>query len=222
MQQQYCQPITVRLIEPHPLARNYLLSLLGKCPDLEVLPDCDPSAMGREDAGPAVVFVIDAGTLESRLSDILRTIHRDWLSASAIILNKQISIQKVLDILFLGAVGFVEYSCVNRDLPEAVRSVAGGNAWIESKILRRFRDETSALRLAQRRTAATFTEREAIIIGLIERGLSNKEISSILGISESTVKFHLANVFNKAGVHNRMMVVNWVKANKVLTSSQSE
>lgn len=36
MQQQYCQPITVRLIEPHPLARNYLLSLLGKCPEIEV------------------------------------------------------------------------------------------------------------------------------------------------------------------------------------------
>lgn len=152
----------------------------------------------------------------------MRMIHRDWPTASAIILNKQISIQKVLDILFLGAAGFVEYSCVNRDLAEAVRRVAGGKAWIESKILKRFRDETSALQLTQRRIEAAFTEREAIIIGLIQRGLSNKEISSILRISESTVKFHLANVFNKAGVRNRMMVVNWVKANKVLTPSHSE
>jgi len=43
-------------------------------------------------------------------------------------------------------------------------------------------------------------------VELLRLRLCNKEISARLGISEATVKFHLKNIFNKLGVHDRHLV----------------
>jgi LuxR family maltose regulon positive regulatory protein len=42
--------------------------------------------------------------------------------------------------------------------------------------------------------------------------MSNKEIASILKISEGTVKFHLSNLFTKLGVHDRQSAVELIAA----------
>jgi DNA-binding NarL/FixJ family response regulator len=47
------------------------------------------------------------------------------------------------------------------------------------------------------------TEREHEIIGLVGQGLSNKEIAYQLSISDSTVRHHMTNIFDKVGVSNR-------------------
>ncbi len=49
----------------------------------------------------------------------------------------------------------------------------------------------------------TLTEREREIIRLVGQGLSNKEIADTLSISDSTVRYHMTNIFDKVGVPNR-------------------
>ncbi len=51
------------------------------------------------------------------------------------------------------------------------------------------------------------SETEIKIIKLLEKGLSNKAISSEFKISENTVKFHLKNIYKKLGVHNRLEAI---------------
>ena len=48
-----------------------------------------------------------------------------------------------------------------------------------------------------------FTPREADVVAMVSAGLSNKELGNKLGISERTVKFHVANIFAKLGAHDR-------------------
>ena len=51
------------------------------------------------------------------------------------------------------------------------------------------------------------TRRELSVLRLVAHGLGNKEIASELGISTHTVKYHLASVLAKLGVHTRTEAV---------------
>jgi DNA-binding CsgD family transcriptional regulator len=55
----------------------------------------------------------------------------------------------------------------------------------------------------QSHTGQAITQRESQILELVKRRLSNKEIGAVLNIQESTVKFHLSNVFSKLRVSRR-------------------
>ncbi len=51
------------------------------------------------------------------------------------------------------------------------------------------------------------TEREAEVLGLLSKGLANKQIAATLGISEHTVKFHVSSIYAKLNVTNRTEAV---------------
>jgi len=51
------------------------------------------------------------------------------------------------------------------------------------------------------------TEREIQVLGLLAEGLSNKGIGARLGISDQTVKFHVASISGKLGTHTRTETV---------------
>jgi DNA-binding CsgD family transcriptional regulator len=53
----------------------------------------------------------------------------------------------------------------------------------------------------------TLTRRELSVLRLVAHGLGNKEIASELGISTHTVKYHLASLLAKLGVHSRTEAV---------------
>ena len=51
------------------------------------------------------------------------------------------------------------------------------------------------------------TERELEVLGLLSRGLANKQIAAALGISEHTVKFHVSSIYTKLNVTSRTEAV---------------
>ena len=52
-------------------------------------------------------------------------------------------------------------------------------------------------------TPRALTPKELDVLSRVARGLSNKEISKELWLSEQTIKFHLTNIYRKLGVSNR-------------------
>jgi DNA-binding NarL/FixJ family response regulator len=72
--------------------------------------------------------------------------------------------------------------------------------------------DESAVRAGERLDGAedrdgALTRREVSVLRLVTQGLSNKEIASELGISTHTVKYHLASLLAKLGVHSRTEAV---------------
>jgi DNA-binding NarL/FixJ family response regulator len=53
--------------------------------------------------------------------------------------------------------------------------------------------------------------RETEVLGLVARGLANKQIARQLGITERTVKVHLGNVFRRIGVTDRTSAALWAR-----------
>ncbi len=56
--------------------------------------------------------------------------------------------------------------------------------------------------------SATISQREQDVLRLLREGFSNRQMASKLSVSESTIKTHLRNIFEKLGVNNRLQAVS--------------
>jgi DNA-binding NarL/FixJ family response regulator len=119
------------------------------------------------------------------------------LSAS----NEPTTIQSALS---RGANGFILKSVNPVDLPSALRQIHEGTVFHAGMV--------GAAPAASAADAAGLTEREVTLVRALARGLSNKEISKELWITEQTVKFHLSNIYRKLEVANRTGAVRWAHA----------
>jgi DNA-binding NarL/FixJ family response regulator len=109
-----------------------------------------------------------------------------------------------------GASGFLLKDVRPRDLIDAIRLVADGNALLGPTVTRRLLDRFSEPRPqpALHETAfATMTARELEILRLLAAGLSNAEIATELFLGEATVKTHVSSILRKLGVRDRVQAV---------------
>lgn len=116
--------------------------------------------------------------------------------------------QLVYDSLVAGASGFLLKDASGDQLIAGVRAVARGEELLAPSITRRLIAEfTRPGRGGPPAGYARLTEREAEVLGLVARGLSNAEIAARLFVSIQTVKTHVARTLQKLGLRDRVQAV---------------
>ena len=109
-----------------------------------------------------------------------------------------------------GASGFLLKDAPAEDIIRAVRTVAGGGAWLDptvtERVLATYRSNHS-LPVASAHAVADLTEREVDVLRLIGRGASNAEIAEGLHIGEGTVKTHVGHIFDKLELRDRAAAI---------------
>lgn len=192
----------VCIIEDNEIAAQYLLQLLARDPAIRpVLPHDLRKPGGPELVEP--IFVLDNWALTPPLSECLRKIRLRYPKALSLVLDKKGSDEDVVRMVGLGIHGFLAHGEVTRDLMSAVHAVSMGRLWLPPRVLPMYVRLTTRASRNDTLSSETTTAREAEIVELVKRRLSNKEIASILRIRESTVKFHLSNIFAKLQLTNR-------------------
>jgi DNA-binding NarL/FixJ family response regulator len=109
-----------------------------------------------------------------------------------------------------GASGFLLKSVEPADLAHAVRVVAAGEALLAPTITRRLLERFLHLPppgSAPPQGLGDLTARELEVLTLIARGQSNAEIAAALFLSETTIKTHVAHLFQKLGLRDRVQAV---------------
>jgi DNA-binding NarL/FixJ family response regulator len=109
-----------------------------------------------------------------------------------------------------GASGFLLKDATPEELLGAIRVVADGGALITPQVTRRLIAEFAArpgTGRPNRRIADLLTEREAEVLGLVGRGLSNAEIADRLVLSPLTAKTHVSRILTKLGLRDRAQLV---------------
>lgn len=163
---------------------------------------------GEASSGDQVVAMVDEHEPDLVLLD-LRMPGADGLSCVAQIKARHPHIRVIMlsasedpdDIaaaLAAGASAYVGKRIAPADLGSAVRQVVEGTV-----------PHRAPAAEALGAGAIALTERERTILEALARGLSTKAISRELWISETTVKFHLTNVYRKLGVHNRASAMRY-------------
>jgi len=115
----------------------------------------------------------------------------------------------VFDALAAGASGFLLKDVPPEDLVKAIRVTGAGDALLAPSITRRLIEEFSRQRPVAPAThrLAALTEREADVLRLMARGMSNAEIAGRLFLGESTVKTHVGHILDKLELRDRVQAV---------------
>lgn len=120
----------------------------------------------------------------------------------------------VYEALSAGASGFLLKDVTPAHLAAAVRLVSTGDALLAPSITRRLVEKFATgghgppnHAPAIHRDLSELTPREAEVLTLMGRGLSNSELAQTLTLSEATVKSHVARIFAKLGLRDRAQAV---------------
>jgi DNA-binding NarL/FixJ family response regulator len=116
----------------------------------------------------------------------------------------------VYDALRSGASGFLLKDAPADELVHAVRVVAAGDALVSPSVMRRliadFVAQPQRVR-AEPVALDVLTPREREVLGLVARGLSNAEISTMLVVAPQTTKTHVGRILRKLNLRDRAQAV---------------
>lgn len=117
-------------------------------------------------------------------------------------------IANLFDALKKGAQGYLLKNLQPEAWHEYLKAIAVDEAPMTRELAYRILKELSPIG-ADDTQASPLTSREREILGLVAKGLSNKDISSKLDISEHTVKNHLKNILQKLHLENRVQLARY-------------
>ena len=197
-------PLTVYIYSRHFLARTAIERALGADSTLKEAIRPEPqAAQCAETADKPQVPIVDICSVENWPELVSKWITLGSLPL-ALLPPDRCGYAEQFKVLCMGVRGIVTLSTnLEQELPKAVYSVASGRLWIRREILSEYVRQNTLLSTQLPVQARRFTAREDQVVKFITRGFSNRQIASLLGTSERTVKFHVSNIFQKAGVHNR-------------------
>jgi DNA-binding NarL/FixJ family response regulator len=118
--------------------------------------------------------------------------------------------QYVYEALRAGAGGFLLKDAPPEELAAAIRAVAAGDSLLAPSVTRRLIERFVALPAPPTADPAVLSDlsaREAEVLRLVARGLSNQQIADELVVSPATVKSHVARLLMKLGLHDRTQAV---------------
>jgi DNA-binding NarL/FixJ family response regulator len=194
---------TVRIViaDDHSLVRNGLRRILETEPDFKVVgeaSDGDEALECIRKLSPNVLL-LDLAMPRTDGLQVLRQLRLMQHEVNVVILTAAIDRNQINEAVRLGAHGVVMKTSAIDVLIKSIRVVMDGQYWLDRSTLAEIvRTPTPS------DTKFGLTDRELQLVALISAGGSNKEIAETLGITEATVKRHLANVFDKTGVSTRL------------------
>jgi DNA-binding NarL/FixJ family response regulator len=212
-------PTRVLLVDDQQLIRAGFRMILADEPDIEVVGEA-PDGRAALDAAarlhPHVVVMdirmpnMDGVEATRRLTASVGA--DDDTRPRVLVLTTFDADEYVVEALRARASGLQLKDVPPVDFVAAIRLIAAGDALLAPSVTRRlldrFRTRLPAPADAERHERLReLTERELEVLGLIARGLSNREIADTLVLSEPTVKTHVSHVLDKLALRDRAQAV---------------
>jgi DNA-binding NarL/FixJ family response regulator len=210
--------IRVMIVDDHTVVRDGVATMLGRQPDISVVGE---AANGREAVDITKTLRPDVILMDLRMPEMdgveaMRQIREDNQEVKFIVLTTFDTDEYIFHAIEAGAKGFLLKDASREELFKAVRAVNRGESLVQPGVAARLLDRFAEL-LRPTPAEPLLSARELEVVQLMSTGATNKEIAASLSISESTVKTHVANIFQKLDVNDRTGAVTTAIQKGIIT-----
>src|SRR5580704_5243450 len=203
----------VFLLAENRLLREALLRILSKKDDIQVVGagSYGPDMFEQIVATRANVVVLDSVALVLSEQGVVSELHRLNPAIRVVMVGMEAEEAIFLRVVQAGAVGYVLKDASAVEVSRTIRAVAAGEAVcppiFSSALFQWVARHKPAIPCLHLKTTLGLSRREQELVGLIQQGLTNKEMASRLNLSEQTVKNHVHRMLRKVGAPDRLSIV---------------
>jgi two-component system, NarL family, response regulator len=193
--------LSVLLVDDHLLFRAGVKSVLKKQPEIKAVLEAsgfDDALQLFEKRLPDVV-ILDLrmpGRGGFEVMQAMQNIQRD---ARVLVLSSFANEEEIYRAMTLGSKGYLLKDTGSAELMNAIREIASGRTYFPASITA----------IASNRSSKTdLTSRELEVLALMVKGLTNREIATVLGTSQNTIRNQTVSIFAKLEVTDRTEAVS--------------
>jgi DNA-binding NarL/FixJ family response regulator len=220
--------ITLLIADDHPLFRQGVVDALSLEKDFRIIAQVSngEDAIAQIRALKPMVAVIDVNMPGMNGQQVTHRVTADHLPTRVVLLTGYDDVEQAIHAVLAGAAGYCAKEIQPEALSRTIRAVAEGKYAIAGNIFSRreldawIDEQMEGARRSYSEPGSPFhplSDREMEVLSCVVRGMSNKEIAALLGISHQTVKNHVTSILRKFGVEDRTQAVvyalkrGWVK-----------
>ena len=194
--------IRVVLADDHPIVRKGIFNLLDKENDIDVIGEASD---GEEAIQLANRLKPDILLLDMEMPglggiDVAKRLRKNNSPVKILVLSAYNDKQYILELLDLGATGYLTKDEAPTTIVQAVRGVAKGKeGWLSDKVASRM----DGWKKQKPASTLKLNTRELEVLTFLGEGLNNKQIGIQMGISDKTVEKYCLSILRKLGVSSR-------------------
>lgn len=192
--------VRVLIADDHPVVRSGLAAVIAQEDDLCLVAEAEDGARAValfQQHHPDVVLM-DLRMPGMDGVEAIRRITTEFPDARIIALTTYDGDADIHRALAAGAQGYLLKEMLVTDVINAIRGASSGARIVPPAV---------AVKIAEHAQTKDLTKRELEVLGLVARGLTNKEVAAAIGRTNETVKLHLKRIYAKMRVSDRTEAV---------------
>ena len=212
--------IRVLIADDHGVVRQGLRMFLEADPEIEIVGEARDGADALRQAHHYRPDVVLMDLLMPVMDGLTATalIRRELPDTEVIALTSVLENASVTQAVRAGAAGYLLKDTEAQELRRAIKAAGAGQVQLSPKVVAQLlREATTPIM-----PPSALTERESEVLCLLAQGQANKGIARRLGISEETVKTHVAHIFDKLRVSSRTQAALYAVQRGLVTAPLAE
>jgi DNA-binding NarL/FixJ family response regulator len=212
-------PLRIVIADDQASVREGLVVLLGLLPEIEVVASAangeEAIRLVAEKSPDAILLDLHMPVLDG--TEATRRLTEHYPEVAVVVLTTYVDDSSVLAALQAGARSYLTKDADSADIVQALRSAVTGLSVIDPAAraallaAAAFRPENPPGQNPPGRLPDGLTLREAEILSMIARGMTNPDIAAELYISTQTIKSHVNRIFAKTGSANRSDAIRYAR-----------